>query len=407
MSPGQTKNSVKAGLVGFAGRLSAYFGALFLLIGLHAPFFPVWLEWRGLTPQEIGIVLAVPLVVRIFFTPAVSVAADQSGDRRRVLIVLSWGALGGFGLFTMAEGFWSVFAVAVVVALFWTSVIPVTEAVAMQGVKQAGHDYGRMRLWGSLTFIVASFGGGFAVDAWGGTSVLWLMIAAAAGIVVSAHLLPWPTGEGRLKQATQSVRRIRWSDATTLLRSPIFVLFMVATGLAQSAHAIYYAFGTIHWQNLGISAGVIGALWAVGVIAEILLFLFSGKAVRAIGVTNLIVLAAFAAVVRWSVTAFSPPLWLLFVIQTLHGLTFGAAHLGAVHFISEAVPEKAAGTAQGLYASAGSGIFMGGAILVSGPLYSALGGQAYLVMAAVGGVSFLLALLLRFAWTGQDLLRSG
>ena len=407
MQPEGERNPRGDGPFGFAGRVSVFFGALFLLIGLHAPFFPVWLEWRGLSPQEIGVVLAVPLAVRIFFTPVVSAAADQSGDRRRVLIVLAWGALGGFALFMFARDFWAVFAVAVVVALFWTSVIPVTEAVAMQGVKQAGHDYGRMRLWGSLTFIAASFGGGFAVDAWGGESVLWLMIAATLCVVASAHLLPLPTGQGRLKQATQPIRKISWADARTLLRAPVFILFMVATGLVQSAHAIYYAFGTIHWQSLGISAGVIGALWAVGVIAEILLFLYSGRAVRAIGVTNLIVLAAAAAVLRWTVTALSPPLWLLFAIQALHGLTFGAAHLGAVHFISEAVPEKAAGTAQGLYASAGTGIFMGAAILASGPLYAALGGHAYLVMAAIGAVSFVLALLLRFLWRGQNLLSRG
>jgi len=403
MAAKNTEKTGKPPADGFVLRLSLFFGALFMVVGLHAPYFPVWLEWRGLTPGEIGVVLAAPLAVRIFFTPAVSLVADQSGDRRKVLRLLSWGTLLGFFLFFIADGFWATFAVAIVVALFWTSVMPVTEAVAMQGVRRAGHDYGRMRLWGSLTFIAASFLGGLALERWGGGSVLWLMIGAAACVAVSAHLLPAPVGKERLKAATQP-RRIRWSDASRLLRQPIFLLFLSSTGLVQGAHAIYYAFGTIHWQSQGIPAGIIGTLWAVGVIAEILLFLYSGRVVKAAGVTNLICLAAFAAVIRWVATALSPPLWLLFIMQALHGLTFGAAHLAAVHFISDAVPEEKTGTAQGLYASAGMGIFMGGAILISGPLYSSFGGHAYFAMAVLGGISLFLALLLGINWKGENLL---
>lgn len=401
-SAGDPKRSNGGLPFGFTVRLSFFFGAVFLIVGLHAPYFPVWLEWRGLAPEEIGIILAAPLVIRIFFTPAVSFMADQTGDRRKVLVVLGWGTLGGLLLFTQGNGFWNTFAIAVVVALFWTSIMPVTEAVAMEGVKRDGHDYGRMRLWGSLTFIGASFAGGLILQEWGAGSVLWMMIGAAACAVVAAHLLPRPAGKGRLKAATQP-RRIHPRTAFRLLRVPLFLLFLAATGLVQSAHAIYYAFGTIHWQAQGIPAGVIGALWATGVIAEILLFMYSSRAVGAVGVTNLIILAALAALVRWTVTAFSPPLWLLFVVQAFHGLTFGAAHLGAVHFITEAVPEEEAGTAQGLYASAGTGLFMGAAIFSSGPLYTALGGKAYLAMAGLGALSLVCALMLRAHWKGEKL----
>ena len=122
---------------------------------------------------------------------------------------------------------------------------------------------------------------------------------------------------------------------------------------------------------------------------------------------NLICLAALAAVIRWTLTAFSPPLWLLFPIQALHGLTFGAAHLGAVHFISDAVPQEATGTAQGLYAACSAGFAMGAAILASGPLYAALGGYAYLVMAALALVSLAGAILLSRKWRGEKLITVG
>ena len=397
------KTSSEIGFFGFATRMSLFYGAIFLLIGFHLPYFPVWLDWRGLSPGEIGIILSSPLAVRIFVTPVVSFAADRIGDRRLVLILLAWGALMGLLVLTVSSGFWSILTVVILAAMFWTSIMPITEAVAMDGVRRSGHDYGRMRLWGSLTFIAASFGGGVALQYWGAQSALWLMLSASGCIIIAAHLLPRPVGKGRLKAAT-APPQIRVRDAVSLIRSPLFLLFLCATGLTQSTHGVYYAFGTLHWQSLGISSSVIGFLWAVGVIAEILLFMYSGRVLAAVGTVNFIWLAALAAIIRWTIMAFDPPLWVLFPVQILHGLTFGAAHLGAVHFISEAIPEEMSGTAQGLYAAFAAGIAMGAAILASGPLYQALGGQAYLVMAGVAVISLAGSAGLALWWRGGKLI---
>lgn len=390
-------------LSGFTVRLSLFYGAVFLLIGFHLPYFPVWLNWRGLSPGEIGIVLSAPLVVRVVATPAISFAADRIGDRRFVIVLLAWGTLLGLSLFTLAHGFWAVLGVAILAAVAWTSIMPVTEAVAMDGVRREGHDYGQMRLWGSLTFIAASFGGGLAWQFWGARSALWLMIASAVCILAAAYVLPRPEGKGRLRAAT-APPQIRVHNAVALIRSPLFVLFLLATGLIQSTHAVYYAFGTLNWQAQNISATVIGALWTTGVVAEIFLFMVSGRAVRKFSAVNLICVAAAASILRWTITAFSPPLWLLFIVQALHGLTFGAAHLGAVHFITDAAPAQATGTAQGIYASCAIGIFMGAALLASGAFYAVLGAYAYLVMAAMGVMALAAAMMLAYSWRGEKLM---
>lgn len=259
--------------LGFSIRLSLFYTAIFLLVGCNLPYFPVWLDWRGLTPDQIGIVLAAPLAVRLVFTPSISFLADRSGNRRGVLILLAWGALGSYLFLTAAEGFWAILAVAMLASLFWTSIMPLTEAVAMEGVRRTGVDYGRMRTWGSLSFIAMSFSGGFAIAHWGPQAALWLLIGAAACTALAAHVLPRPVGRGRLKAVT-APSRIRLRDAWELVRSPLFILFLVATGTAQSTHAVYYAFGTIHWEAQGISTAVIGMLWSVGVVAEILFFLY-------------------------------------------------------------------------------------------------------------------------------------
>lgn len=389
---------------GFALRLSLFYAAIFLYVGCYLPYFPVWLDGRGFSASEISIILAAPLAVRIFFTPVISFSADRASNRRLALIFLAWGAFAGLVLFVVSEGFWPVLLVSIAVALFGTSIMPLTEAVAMDGVRRSGHDYGRMRLWGSLTFIIASFGGGMAIQYWDSPAALWMIIGAAFCVILGAHALPRPVGKGHLKKAT-ALPQIRLGDALALVRSPLFLLFLFTTGAIQSAHAVYYAFGTLHWQALGISGGIIGLLWAAGVVAEIALFAFSGRVVIRVGTTTLIWIAALASVLRWTITSLSPPLWLLFPVQLLHGLTFGAAHLAAIHFISDAVPEEAAGTAQGLYAAFAAGIAMGTAIAAAGPLYAAFGGRAYLVMAGLGLIAAGGAFILKRAWHGKHLIR--
>jgi PPP family 3-phenylpropionic acid transporter len=136
-------------------------------------------------------------------------------------------------------------------------------------------------------------------------------------------------------------------------------------------------------------------LWAIGVAVEIGLMAFSGALVGRIGAVELIVAGAVASVVRWLAMGFDPPLAALVVLQALHGLTFGATHVGAFYFITRAIAEGQAGTAQALYAAVTAGIAMGGAMLLSGQLYPALGGRTYWAMAAIAAVGLAAGVALR------------
>ncbi len=387
----------------FAVRLAVFYGAIFLVIGSFLPFFPVWLDAQHLSAGEIGIILASPLFVRILVTPIVAFAADHSGDRRRFVIALASGALLMSLLYIPSSSFWTILAVTIGFALFWVSIMPLTETIAMSGVRLDGLDYGHMRLWGSLSFIGVSVLGGLAIERAGPSAALAMFIVAVAFVVVSAFALPKPTGKGRLKAAIDQPR-VRARDALALLKSPLFLLLLLTTSTVQGSHAFYYAFATLHWRAIGIPATTIGLLWAAGVVAEIALFAISRRIVSAVGPVRLIGVAALAAVVRWSVMAFDPPLAILVPVQLLHGLTFGAAHLGALHFISQAIPEDRAATAQGLYAAVTAGIAMGTGMLIAGPLYAQMGGRGYLVMAFVAAFSVLAAWLLRARWQGGEIL---
>jgi PPP family 3-phenylpropionic acid transporter len=377
----------------FAARVSLLFAAIFVVAGTNLPFLPVWLDWAGLGPREIAIITATPLFVRVAVTPAIAFAADRAGDHRRFLIGLSWAGLAALVVLAQSREFWAILACTVAFAAAWTTVMPLTETVAMSGVKAAGLDYGRMRVWGSLSFIAASLVGGWVVERLGAGSAIWLVVAGAALTTAAAHALARPIGLGRLKAAT-SPPRLSLAEAVGLLGSRTFLIFLVAAGLVQAAHAVFYTFGTLHWRDLGLSTGWSGALWAISIVAEVALFAYSAAVVRRIGPVELIALGAGAAVVRWLAMGFDPPLALLVPLQLLHALTFGATHVGAMHFIGRAVPQVQAGTAQALYASVTGGIAMGGAMLLAGPLYATYAGQAYWAMAALAAVGLIASLVL-------------
>lgn len=388
-----------AGPLGLGARISIFFGAIFLAYGVIVPYFPVWLHARGLSPIEISTVTAAPLFVRVLFTPSVLLLADRLQDYRGVIIAMAWSAVALVLGVSAVSGFWPILFVGVAFLLTIGTCLPLTETIAVAGVRTAGLDYGRMRLWGSITFIAANFAGGVLIEALGGGSSIWLIAFAAAVTVAAAHMLPRPA-ERTPAPVVNPRAGWRTSFPARLLRSRLFLLFLVAIGCTHGAHATFYTFGALHWQAQGLSAVWVGTLWAIGVTAEVVLFAFSAPIVARFGPVQLIVAGAGAAVVRWSAMAFDPPLALLVPMQLLHALTYGAAHLGAILFITRAVAPKGMGSAQAFYAVIAAGLILGIVGLVSGVLYECMGGRVYFLPAAVSLVGLGAGILLLRDWSG-------
>jgi PPP family 3-phenylpropionic acid transporter len=395
---GEVARGEKAGSAalapGYALRVALFFTALFLVAGIKLPYLPLWLSWRGLSGSEIAVVTAAPLFLRIVAGPLIALAADWWGDRRQAAVVLAWGSLAGLVLLAFAEGFWAILLVTGLMALATTGIMPLAETLAMSGVRLGGLDYGRMRLWGSLSFIAAGFIAGLALAREGPAAVLWLLIAAAVITAVVGHVLPREAGVAA-SGAASGRQPFSAAEALGLLGSGRFLLFLAAGGGVAASHAVFYTFGVIEWQRQGLAPHWAGVLWAVGVGVEIAIFAVSREIVERVGARGLLLAGAAAGVVRWSAMALDPPLWALIPLQALHGATFGAAHLGALHLLAAMAPPAAAGTAQALYASVAGGIGLGLATLAAGPLYGALGGRAYLAMAVLAGIGFCAGLALR------------
>jgi PPP family 3-phenylpropionic acid transporter len=375
----------------FAARMAVFYAGYLSVHGVHLPFFPVWLEYRGLTPTEIAICLSVPIFARVLGAPIGAHFADRAPNRRFAIITLV--ALGlFFWLFAdFPTGFWPILVVSVLSFTFWGMAMPAAEALTLTGVRQFGLDYGRVRLYGSASFIVANVGSGFLLTYFlGPGAIYWLILGVLIlSLAVSIALPVTP----RAIRARDDKERPEPASARAILGHPVFVAVLVGAGLIQASHSQLYNFGSIYWQSRGFSAGEIGLLWAVGTGAEIVLFAIAGFTLKRVDALWLIGMGGILAIVRWVLFGLEPGLAGTFLLQMLHAFSFGATFLGVMKAITERVPDEITAAAQGLNIVATGGL-MAVASLVSGVLYEALGVFAFVVMAVPAAAG----LLILFGW---------
>lgn len=376
---------------GAAVRLGFYYTALFLAVGTHLPFWPLWLVDKGLSPTEIGWIVAATFLVKIGVNPVIGHLVDGRGDRRRPMVALAVGATISWLAFAFVDGFWGILGVTLVAVGFWAGIMPVGESLAMMTATTHRLDYGRVRLWGSLSFILAATLVGQLLVSHP-PAILMILVAGALGLTALACL--------GLPDIRPPVRKGKPAPLRPLLLSVPFLLFLLAASFNQAGHTVYYSFASIHWKAAGIPDDVIGLLWSEGVIAEVVLFAFSGLVVARFGPAGLLLAAGLGGVARWLVLGLTTDVTALAVIQVLHAATFGAAHLGAMHFIQRAVPPELSGRAQALYAAAALGVAPGLLSPVAGWLYTTLGGGAFVAMSAFGAATTAMAWALARRWDG-------
>ena len=361
----------------FAIRLGLFYAAVFALMGVHLPFFPVWLQAVGVSPVWIGLIVATPSLVRFTILPVVTGLAERRQSLRQALIataLLTAVGFAGVGLFHAPMIILIVFALT---ACAWTPILPLTDAYALQGVARHRLHYGPLRLWGSAAFMAGTLGCGMLADRLAATHLIWIMaglaiLGAATAFALQPMTVPEPMTPAR-------------TGARHLLRQPAYLAVIAAAALIQGSHAAYYGFASIAWQATGLGGTTIAGLWTLGVLAEIAIFALSPR-FRA-PPALLIVIGGFGATFRWLVMAAEPSLAPLATVQLLHGVTYGLTLLGTMGLLVRIVPVHAMASAQG-YLAAASGIVMSGASILAGAMYARLGADIYHAMAmmAAGGV---------------------
>ncbi|HJU18957.1 MAG TPA: MFS transporter [Stellaceae bacterium] len=367
-----------------AARLSAFYAAAFLVTGIQLPFWPVWLAGRGLGPKEIALVLTAAIWANVLAAPPLGMLADRLGRRRAIMVALAAVALSAYAALAAVAGFAALLLVNALAATAQSALMPLGNTITLSG---PGLDYGRIRLWGSLSFILASLVGGAVLGAGSAVRVLPLVIGASALLLLACLAVP-PLAERRGAHH-------RRPGLSAVAGDKRFWLFAATASVLQASHQLYYGFGTLYWRSLGYSDAVIGALWAEGVVAEILLFWQGSRLLARFGPLGLMALGGGAGILRWGLMGLVSSQSGFAGLQLLHALTFGASHLGAMLFLARTIPPSAAASAQTLYAAISSGLGSGLVMLAAGALYGALGGTAFPVMALLSAAGLLGTLRLR------------
>lgn len=366
--------------------MGAFYASTFIALGVNLPFLPLWLAAKGLEAQTIGIVLAMPMILRLFVIPLATREADRRDSLRGVLLATTLAALIGFCALAFAGGTLTIAVLYVLSGTAFVLLFVLSDVYALRGLAAHRRAYGPVRLWGSAAFIVSNLAAGYLLDVIATRDLIWLVVLAIAMCLVAWWGLP-PLGTHTAASAGAT------PPARTLLREPAFIAAAAAASLIQGSHALYYSFSTIDWQAAGFGGGTIGMLWALGVLSEIVLFAVSARLPAAFTPSILILIGGVGALVRWTAMALGPPAVLLPLLQCLHALSFGATHLGALAIVARAAPAGLAASAQG-YLAVSIGVVMAASTGLSGLIYARFGAAAYGAMALMAAAGLAAAFAL-------------
>jgi PPP family 3-phenylpropionic acid transporter len=360
--------------------------------GVILTFLPRWLAGeRSLSGAEIGAVLALAQCSRIVVGPVIAFWADGAPDRRGPIRLLSLAAFVAYAaFFLLAHDFLSLLALGFVALSMTQAVTPLVEGALLRVTAFGKFSYGFGRGVGSVSFIIANVAGGLLVSRFGvGAVVVWVLSGLAATLLSSVLALKRDEPQAHAHAMTPQARA---KAARGLLRNRRFLTLILACGLIQGAHAFYYGFSTLVWRAQGVGADTIGLLWGFGVSIEVAFLWTLPFFERRIRPEMLIMAGAAGSVVRWILLGVAPAGPLLWPLQTLHALSFAAAHIGAMRLLYREAPDNAAAMAQTLYSTLSSGVLLGVSTLISGFLYDRVGALGYWAMALEAGLGGLVAL---------------
>lgn len=370
-------------------KVALFVSSVFLGLGIFLPFFPSWLLARGHTANEVAILLSVTLVIRVFLSPYAVAAAGNLAQRRHAAYLFCFVSLLSFAALGLVGGFIGALIFLAIFSVFWQALIPLGDSFVLSEVRLNGANYGHIRLWGSVAFVVANLGAGMFLADLGKDGVFWLILAMLTLSFAVSFLLP----TYRLDPSDRpKIGSLGLGQLIDFLKRREFLQIAALAGLIQASHVLVYGFGTIDWLARDYTPNQIGWFWAIGVIAEVILFTQASKLFLKFGAARLLLLGATAATLRWGLHASMDSVALILMVQILHGFSFGATHLGLQAYIAKNVSEGETPAAQGASTFV-AGLMAAGLTFFCGALYAHFGVQSFYAMAAVSllATAFLLS----------------
>ena len=364
-------------------RLSGFYFFYFAFVGAMAPYWSLYLKSLAFDALAIGVLMSLLQVTRIFAPNIWGHIADRTGRRAAIVRIAAVGSLVTYlGVF-FGTSFWWLFAVMVAMSFFWSASLPLVEATTLAHLGDRPHDYGLIRLWGSIGFIATVVGLGAALDTQPIRLMLWVVLAMLAGVALFAYAMP---------DAPATAHSTDRDPVWTIVRRPEVAALIAACFLMAAAHGPYYTFYSIWLVDHGYTKTAVGWLWALGVIVEIGVFLAAPRIFSRFSLET-VFLASFAAaatrflMIAWGVDSVG----VIVLAQTLHAMTFGTYHASAIALVHRFFKGRHQAKGQGIYNSVafGAGGTLGG--LYSGFTWDRLGGAAtFSIAAAFAGVALVI-----------------
>jgi PPP family 3-phenylpropionic acid transporter len=360
-------------------RLAGFYFFYFAYLGAFAPYFSLYLTALDANALQIGMVMALPQVVRIVAPYLWGSLADRSGHRLKVArLATIAGVVTYCGLF-VSRDFTVVFVVVLVMSFFLSATLPLTEATTLAHLRTETARYGRIRVWGSAGFIAAVLAVGYALDRLPIGVLLWIMLAVLLGTGVLVALVPEAKSEETVHDHV---------PIGAIMRRPEVMALIASCALMAVAHGPYYTFYSIYLVEHGYSKGEVGWLWSLGVLCEIAIFVWMPHLFRAWTARQILIASFALAGVRFLVIGWFPDnLPLLVFAQVLHAATFGSFHAAAFFYVYRFFRGRHQARGQAIYTSLTFGF--GGTI---GGLYAGVSWERW-----GAGATFTIAALCAFA----------
>ena len=365
-------------------RATAFYFSIYMAGAAFNVYGGIWFADKGLSSEQIGIINAVPVLVTLLLNIVVGRVADKASDWRQVIVLgCGLGALIPIGLFYVHD-FWGILIIWTLALLPINVIGPVVDAATMRMTRRRGTQYGSIRAWGTVGYMVTLFAVGWVISQFGGGIFLPMFVGLSILRGLVAFGLPrFRAGEGELKPPV--------TGATPLgaVMKPFFLLPLVGFSMVYATHIVLNAFQALLWMEQGLSADLLAPLLALAAFAEAAIMFLFGRIARRFSARSLILLSAATAVFRWICMGFQPGLEFLIPLQLLHAFTFALGFMGCVNFIANWTSDEIAAEAQGFFQMLQQAMSVI-ALIAFGWLTGLMGAQAYFIAAAFAFVGAVL-----------------
>lgn len=355
-------------------RLSRFYFIYYFFVGAFVPYWGLYLQSEKFTAADIGILMSLFQISRIFAPNFWGWLADHTGKRAQWIRLTALLGLCGFTAVFWAHGFFWLFFVMAALSLFTSSTLPLAESLTLAHLATTNGHYSRIRMWGSLGFIVAAVVLGFLIDISGIASLLWFLLAVQISLFALSYTLP---------EAKVAPHEHDHFSIWQVIKQPNVIALLVGCSLMVTAHGVLYNFYSIYLSEHGYSKGTIGLLWSVGVICEIGIFMLMPRIMARFSLKAILLTSLLLAVIRFALIGASvDSLWMIVFAQTLHAATFGSFHAASVEVVTQFFKGRHQAKGQAIYNSVAYGV--GGTIggVAGGYALQYLGGQQTFILAA-------------------------